>query len=673
MRLRTGLAVLVLGLLLAAPAGAAETWTAADKKGFGTAYDTRSKVWFTLGDTRLDEVYWPDAGTPAVRGLELRIGDERETTDATGQVTAPDPRSLTFRQVSTARSGRWRVTKTFVTDPARNTLLVDVDVRSLTGRPVTVDVAFDPALHNGGSDDRGSTGPGGALLTTDGDHASALLATPALQRPTTVRRGDVRQRARLALDGVSTTHATFALGFGRSTGAARRAARGSLTQGFPAVSASYAQGWHAYLDSLAPRPAAAAPYAALYDMSLMVLAASEDKTYRGASIASPSMPWAWGDDSIEKVSGPYHLVWARDLYHVATAQLAAGDRPAAERLLDFLLFRQQLPDGSFPQNSEVDGEERWEQKQMDQVAFPIVLAWQLSRTDARSMERVRRAGAYLLENGPITGQERWENQRGWSPATIAAEIAGLICGADLLRRTGDPATAARWEATADSWQRSVQAWTATSNGPLSDLPYYVRITKDRAPNRPTTFNNGDSGPSAADQRRVVDPSFLELVRLGVKPADDPVIQNTVRVVDDQLRTVSRVGTFWRRFSFDGYGETETGRPWAIGKPDTYVTYGRAWPLLTGERGEYELLAGRPATDHLRWMAGAASSGLMLPEQVWDGRPPSSGVSHTPGKGTFAATPLAWSHAQFVRLALSMDAGAPVERPSVVACRYATTC
>ena len=407
-------------------------------------------------------------------------------------------------------------------------------------------------------------------------------------------------------------------------------------------------------------------------MSLMVLAAAEDKTYLGASVASPSMPWAWGDDSVEKVSGPYHLVWSRDLYHVATAQLAAGDRAAAERSLDFLLFRQQLPDGSFPQNSEVDGAERWDEAaRPGRVPDRPRLAAEPDR--GADMERIRRAGEYLLKNGPLTGQERWENQRGWSPATIAAEIAGLIAGADLLRRTGDPATAARWEATADSWQRSVQAWTATSNGPLSDLPYYLRITKDRAPNRPTTFNNGDSGPSAADQRRVVDPSFLELVRLGVKPADDPVIVNTRAGRRRPAQAASRVGTFWHRFSFDGYGETSTGRPWKIGEPDTYVTYGRAWPLLTGERGEYELLAGRPATDHLRWMAGAASSGLMLPEQVWDGRPPSSGVNHTPGKGTFSATPLAWTHAQFVRLALSIDAGAPVERPRVVACRYAVAC
>ena len=639
-RVPLSLAVLLSALLATTTAAAAaETWEPADKQAFGTAHDLRSKVWFTLGSTGMDEAYWPRIDRPAVRSLDLKVGGKPESAMATGQVTPSDPRSLTPQQVVTARDGAWRITKTYVTDPARDVVLIDVDVRSLNGRPLRLSTELRAGLDK---DRRAET---------------ALLARPALR--------DV--------DGVRSTHVTLALGLGRTRQAAQDAAAASLAQGFAAVSASYAKGWHDYLDSLPPRPAAAAPYAALYDTSLMVLAASEDKTYRGASVASPSMPWAWGQNTIEKPSGVYHLVWSRDLYQVATAQLAAGDRAAAERSLDFLLFRQQKPDGSFPQNSEADGTEHWKEIQMDQVGMPIILAWQLGRTDARTLAKIRLAGEYLVKNGPLTGQERWENQRGWSPATIAAEIAGLVTGADLLRRTGDATTAARWEATADAWQRSVQAWTATTNGPLSTGPYYLRVTKDRAPNRATTYNVGDSGPSAADQRRVVDPSFLDLVRLGVKPASDPVIENTVRVVDDQLKVTSRLGTFWHRFSYDGYGETSTGEPWEIGKPDTYQTYGRAWPLLAGERGEYELASGRPATEQLASMAAAASSALMLPEQVWDGRPPSSGAAATPGKGTRSATPLAWSHAQFVRLALSIDAGAPVERPAIVACRYAVVC
>jgi len=640
LRVPLSLAVLLSALLtLTAVAEAAETWEPADKQGFGTAHDVRSKVWFTLGSTGMGEVYWPRIDRPAVRSLDLEVGGKSESAVATGQVTPADPRSLTPRQVVTARDGAWRITKTYVTDPARDVVLVDMDVRSLDGRPLHLSTDLRAGLDK---DRRAQT---------------ALVARPALH--------DV--------DGIRATHVTLALGLGRTKGAAQAAASASLQQGFPALSASYAKGWHDYLDSLPPRPAAAAPHAALYDTSLLVLAASEDKTYRGASVASPSMPWAWGQNTIEKPSGVYHLVWSRDLYQVATAQLAAGDRPAAERALDFLLFRQQKPDGSFPQNSEVDGTEHWKEIQMDQVGMPIVLAWQLGRTDARTLAKVRLAGEYLVKHGPLTGQERWENQRGWSPATIAAEIAGLVTGADLMRRTGDATTAARWEATADAWQRSVQAWTATTNGPLSTGPYYLRVTKDRAPNRATTYNVGDSGPSAADQRRVVDPSFLDLVRLGVKPATDPVIENSVRVVDDQLKVTSSLGTFWHRFSYDGYGETSTGEPWEIGKPDTFKTYGRAWPLLAGERGEYELASGRPATQELASMAAAAGSGLMLPEQVWDGRPPSSGAAATPGKGTLSAAPLAWSHAQFVRLALSIDAGAPVERPAIVACRYAIVC
>ncbi len=640
LRVPLSLAVLLSALLATTTAAAAaETWEPADKQAFGTAHDLRSKVWFTLGSTGMDEAYWPRIDRPAVRSLDLKVGGKPESAIATGQVTPSDPRSLTPRQVVTARDGAWRITKTYVTDPARDVVLIDVDVRSLNGRPLRLSTDLRAGLDK---DRRAET---------------ALLARPALRE----------------VDGVRSTHVTLALGLGRTRQAAQDAAAASLAQGFAAVSASYAKGWHDYLDSLPPRPAAAAPYAALYDTSLMVLAASEDKTYRGASVASPSMPWAWGQNTIEKPSGVYHLVWSRDLYQVATAQLAAGDRAAAERSLDFLLFRQQKPDGSFPQNSEADGTEHWKEIQMDQVGMPIILAWQLGRTDARTLAKVRLAGEYLVKNGPLTGQERWENQRGWSPATIAAEIAGLVTGADLLRRTGDATTAARWEATADAWQRSVQAWTATTNGPLSTGPYYLRVTKDRAPNRATTYNVGDSGPSAADQRRVVDPSFLDLVRLGVKPASDPVIENTVRVVDDQLKVTSRLGTFWHRFSYDGYGETSTGEPWEIGKPDTYQTYGRAWPLLAGERGEYELASGRPATEQLASMAAAAGSALMLPEQVWDGRPPSSGTAATPGKGTLSATPLAWSHAQFVRLALSIDAGAPVERPAIVACRYAVVC
>jgi glucoamylase len=249
--------------------------------------------------------------------------------------------------------------------------------------------------------------------------------------------------------------------------------------------------------------------------------------------------------------------------------------------------------------------------------------------------------------------------------------------------------ATKYEVTADDWQSKVESWTATQNGPYSPDAYYLRLTKDGNPNAGTTYNIGDSGPIAVDQRKVVDPSFLELVRLGVKPANDEVILNTISVVDKVLASSDSDGSvFWHRFTFDGYGETKEGGPWNIGFPANpnpdpdpnqlneawaqNSTIGRNWPIFGGERGEYELAAGdeNAAETRLGQMAHAANDGYMLPEQVWaDDFPPGGKAGFPVGEGTFSATPLAWSHAQFVRLAWSIQAGKPIERPSIVACRY----
>jgi glucoamylase len=201
----------------------------------------------------------------------------------------------------------------------------------------------------------------------------------------------------------------------------------------------------------------------------------------------------------------------------------------------------------------------------------------------------------------------------------------------------------------------------------------LRLTKDADPNDGSTYSIGDSGPSAADERTVVDTSFLELVRLGVKRPDDPTILNSIAVADDRLAVDTPNGRFWHRFDFDGYGEQRNGAPWDSFPPDSQATLGRAWPIFAGERGEYELAAGATATAQLAAMAGAANDGYLIPEQVWDDQPPSGRPGFPRGEGTLSATPLAWSHAQFVRLAWSIDAGHPVEQPTIVACRYVRTC
>ncbi|MEA2441635.1 MAG: glucoamylase [Thermoleophilaceae bacterium] len=675
---------LVWAAMAAAPASAAEptTWNAANKDGFGTSATTSSKVWHTLAGGQLTEVYFPDLGTPAVRDLQFVVSDgstftERETDAPHHSVALLRGRGLTYRQVNADSARGWRISKTYVTDPVRNTLLVRVHFESR--RALSVSVRYDPSLGNDGSDDVDASA-GRTLIARDAAYASALNARPSFRSTSNESGpdGGVVQTAETKLTGRrGHRDLTLALGFGRSTPAATQASAASLRTGYGLLATTYGRGWQRYLSRLRRPPRSVRRLTSTYDVSLMTLAAHEDKTFRGGYIASPTMPWAWGLGTIEKpVSGAYHLVWARDLYQIATALLAAGDRAGAERALTYLFVRQQKPDGSFPQNSTVDGSTHWTNLQLDEVAFPIVLAWQLGRTDAATYaNHVKKAADFIVANGPPTPQERWENQSGWSPATIASEIAGLVCAADIARRNGDAAAAQLYLATADQWQQKVEQWTATTNGPYAPRPYYLRLTKDASPNSATTYSIGDGGPSAADQRAVVDPSFLELVRLGVKRPRDPAIRNTVAVVDSKLAVPTAYGAFWHRFSFDGYGETRDGGPWDLSDPDTFRTIGRAWPIFAGERGEYELLLGARALarSRLATMARSANRGLMMPEQVWDENPPSGQPGFRRGKGTFSATPLAWTHAQFVRLAWSIDAGRPVEQPRVVACRYVRAC
>jgi glucoamylase len=668
--------------------GERHTWAPADKQGFGGAVQLASPVWFTLRQTELTEIYYPDLSTPSLRDLEFVVADGRRLV---GRGTVrPLAGSLTYRQV--LRGTGWRLEATWITDPRRATVLARVRFNSFSGRPLKLFVLADPAPGNDGDDDLGFSRPS-ALVAFDDTVASAIRATPRLRRTTSgyagttsdpradledgdidaqydgTAPGNVVQAAETKLDGVRRRDLTLAIGFGPNAAAARQAAAG---RHFNPAARRYASGWSRYLQSVRRPPAPVREsrhMRRLYQQSLMVLAAAEDKAHRGASIASPSMPWVWGTLTLENRpdSGPYHLVWPRDLYHVATAQAAAGDRPAAERLLDFL-WRVQKPDGSFWQNTRVDGEPRWMTEQMDQVSLPIVLAWWLGRTGATDWEHVRRAADYVVAGGPESDNERWENQSGWSPNTIATEIAGLVCAAAIARANGDTARAATYEATADAWQAQVESWTATTNGPYSPEPYYVRVTKDGNPNDGTTYSLGDNFPRPVDESEIVDNSFLGLVLFGAKRHDDPVILNSLAVGDSQLRVRTPNGPVWYRFTFDGYGETATGADWNIFPTAERQTFGRLWPLLTGERGEYALIAGRSARPHLRTIARTANDGLMLPEQVWDGRPPES---EPVGEGTRSATPLAWTHAQFIRLAWSIARGRPVERPCIVAQRYNT--
>ena len=712
-RLAFGIAVVVFAVLVGtmlvakpadaqssgAPGGPGEktTFTQADKDGFGTSTTENSKVWYTLDDGRLTEVYYPNLSTPSVRDLQFVVSDgtsfadlESEATDR--QVRLVDEHALVYQQINTDKDGEYRITKTYVTDPDRSTQIIGVVFESLTGEPYQLYALYDPALDNSGDDDSGEV-RGNTLVATDGEVASALSATPELAEKSTgylgtssglqdlkdnykldnqhasSPDGNVVQTARLPVDGVDTQNATLALGFAPTADGAAENAQASLTSGFYDIQANYAAGWHDYLASLKPAPQSVSNSELLlntYNVSTMMLRAGEDKTYHGASVASPSMPWVWATDAIEDPTGPYHLVWPRDLYHTATAMLAIGDRTGAERALDFLFERQQKDSGSFPQNTKVDGTPFWKNLQLDEVAFPLVLAGQLGRTDETTyQEHVKPAADFIVKNGPSTEQERWEEEKGYSPSTIAAQIAGLVSAADIARTNGDEEAARRYEDVADEYRQKVDDWTFTTTGPLGDGHYYERIDDNGKPNDGHKLELNNSA-GTYDEREIVDAGFLELVRLGILPPDDETILASLPEVDANLRVDTPNGPVWHRYNHDGYGETDEGEQWEL---ENSSTIGRAWPFLSGERGEYELAAGRPADSYLQTIANTANEGYMLPEQVWDENPPSGEPGFPTGEGTRSATPLGWTHAQFLRLAWSIDAGYPVEQPTVVAERY----
>lgn len=664
-------------------------WTSAGKQAIGTSNTLTSKVWFTLQGGALTEVFYPTADIPNVHFLQFIVVNpqnrkvETEREDANLHIEALNYHSLSFRQTNTAKSNEWKIIKTYTTDPARNTVLIDVQFET-RNKALTLYVYFDPSLNNSGMHDSAWT-QGDVLLANDADKFSALVVSGGFSEATNgfyaisdgleqlkrsgritvpytrAENGNVAQLAKVKHPG----RFTLALGFGKTANDALQAARGSLIKGFHACRSEYEKSWLSVIRAL---PKVDVKYQKQFNLAALVLKALEDKTFRGATVASLSAPWITGSAANEPYVGGYHLVWARDLYEVATALMALGDKAAAERALSYLFDVQQRADGSFPQISWIDGRPLGDAVQMDEVAYPLILAYQLGRDGGETYRsHIKRSADYIVANGPVTQQERWEEKSGYSPATIATEIAGLVCAGEIATRNHDRASGQKYFATADEWARKIESWTATTNGSYGDGTYYLRLTQKGTPNAGAQIQlNNNAG--IAEEREIVDPSFLELVRLGIKSPHDALIEKSLKVVDQLLRVGTPVGEAWYRYVRDGYGEMPDGRPWNWdGK---YAGKGHLWVLLTGERGEYEIARGefQKGRARLDAMLGFANEGKMLPEQVWDLRQsPRDDLNF--GKGTGSATPLAWSMAQFIRLAVNLKQRKNLDTPDIVAKRY----
>ena len=465
--------------------GADAQWASAGKQAVGTANSLDSKVWFTLQGGVLTEVYYPNVAVANVHMLQFIVVDpltkriETERDDAVHEIKVLRPDSLTFQQINTAKSGKWKITKTYATDPASDSVWIKVSFEP-KDPALKLYVYYDTSLSNSGMHDSGTghyttvteseAGSGGTkiesresvqtgFVSEDKEIGSFLYVSSPLSEGVSgflgvndgltqlrksgrigapfprAEKGNLVQVARVDEPG----DFSVALSFGKSIADAVSAGFTSIASagesGFDGVRNAYDKGWADYVTTL---PKVDPKYQAQFNMAAMHLKVNEDKTNRGANIASLTVPWGGGDNANENNIGGYHLIWSRDLYQVATAYMALGDREAAERALDFLLKVQQKPDGSFPQNSYLDGKPFWGSLQMDEVAYPLIMAYQLGKTDKATWENhVKRAADFIVRNGPATPQERWEEEAGYSPSTIAAEIAGLVCAAEIARRNGD--------------------------------------------------------------------------------------------------------------------------------------------------------------------------------------------------------------------------------------------
>jgi glucoamylase len=413
----------------------------------------------------------------------------------------------------------------------------------------------------------------------------------------------------------------------------------------------------------------------LYRMSAAVLAIHEDKSASGAVIASLSIPW--GDSKGDHELGGYHLVWPRDLVNSAGALIALGHSVLARRTLRYLLSTQEA-DGRWAQNLWLDGTPYWNGVQMDETAFPIVFAEMLRREgqleDLDPWPMIRAAAGFLVRNGPVTGQDRWEENGGYSPFSLAVEISALLIAADFADRADEPDLAELLRATADAWNAGIERWTYVTDTPLAREVgvdgYYVRIAPvdigDAAPSSGglIPIKNRPAGQDVARYEDIVSVDALALVRFGLRDPSDPRMVNTVKVIDAKLRVLTATGPAWYRYNEDGYGERADGGPFdgfGIGRP---------WPLLAGERAHYELAAGRPevAVHLLGVMRAQASDGGMLPEQIWDGpNIPERELEN--GRATGGAMPLVWAHAEYAKLVRSLHDGRVFDMPQQPYERY----
>jgi glucoamylase len=736
--------------------GAASYYDEGRKDCVGTAAGSgSSKVWYTMADGTLSDVYAPTIDNTDVKSLDPIVTGPGFTAlqprDMTYTVRSLDGTGLACQITAHDAAHDFDVVTSVITDPAAEAVVLRYQLVPLPGAPsgLHLYLRFNPLLngHGGG----GSSNAGGESATaaptsrgavplsystnsfteavnrsyatpiyaalsaaqpfaavetgfegtssdglTELDSSGSLTSAVSAGGAPDASNGNVTQTVELSGDGE-----TVALGFGSSSGSALGTALSASSAPFSATYASYRAGWSSYDASLRPPSSfghVSATQASAYYLSANVIKASTDKTFPGASAAALASPWgqavpagAAGTDGLAPYFGSYREVFPRDAYETFTGFLTDGDLTTARQMVRYWFADMQLPNGSFPRNGLLNGKAAPDTGglQLDETADPILAAWQAGLASDKPLyvDHIKPAADFLVANGPSDGVERWEEQTGFSPSTMADEVAGLVAAASIARTQGDTTSERLFLATADNFRRLIMTTTVTDNGPLSSQPYFIRVSKNGQPDTAYSYTLGNGDPNSQDQRAVVDQGFLELSRLGELPAASPLIKNSLAVTASALSETTPAGTGIMRYNGDGYGDCEqpvyedcsaNGQPWATSDTGT----GHPWPVLSGENAEYQVQAGNSsaATSDLGFMLNSASGVGLVPEQVWNypnvpaspygSDPSTASIGFTDGQADGSAAPLTWAQAQELRLVADMGSGKILEQPSVVAARYA---
>lgn len=689
--------------------GAKPHWAPAAKSGIGTAINGASNVWFSFGRGVLEEVFHPTIDDACTRELRFIVTDGKdffsdEKDDCRHEVVCPTPGTPEYRLINICLKGCYRIEKRVLTDPARPTVLLDVQFVPLDGKldDYRLYVFLNPHLNGQGAGNTAWVGDykGTPMLFAEREEVRLALAGSAPWRIRSVGyvdhsdgRRELQEKKRLtstypraekgnvALVGeidLRQTGGRFLLvvGFGPSVAAAGHRAKNSLFQGFDKLRSAYAQEWSEWQSSLMALERQDGHD--LYRTSMLVIRTHQDKWFPGGAIASLATPW--GASRGDKASAGYHVLWPRDMAETAGGLLAAGALADAHCKIDYLQATQE-PDGHWCQNMWLAGEPFGQGLQLDETALPILLVALARREGAldgdelqRLWPMIRRAAAYLVENGPVTQEDRWERNPGYAPYTLAAVIAALLSAAEHADANGEADVAARFRQTADEWYGRIDSWLYATDTELCRRfgvrGYYVRLTIPAAHEgeSPTAQKiricNHPPGEDTWRASDIVGSDALALVRFGLRAANDPRILDTVRVVDALTKVETPLGPGWHRYNHDGYGEHENGDPF----DGTGV--GRLWPLLVGERAHYELAAGhREEAERLcRTMEAFAGGTGLIPEQVWDAADIPEKHLHI-GRPTGSAMPLVWAHAEYVKLLRSLRDGCVFDMPRHTVERY----